>query len=243
MASVERVYKTLKDLVNKDQRGFITPAVFNQFASVAQMNVYNRLFDRMTRSSRMGQRPASSKESLEDLSTFTKQATLTLSSGITDKPSDFARAVTINTITNVILGVSQSNLVQIVYNTDHIDRIINSDIMAPSDDAPVALISDKIEVFPNTGTNITSIVLRYYKLPQGINPTTQAKTTAQPSFGYTSAVTGVELYSAANSVDFELPEMYFTDLIDEVAELIGVSLRDKDVFSYASSENEKTSIS
>ena len=141
MASVERVYKTLKDLVNKDQRGFITPAVFNQFASVAQMNVYNRLFDRMTRSSRMGQRPASSKESLEDLSTFTKQATLTLSSGITDKPSDFARAVTINTITNVILGVSQSNLVQIVYNTDHIDRIINSDIMAPSDDAPVALIS------------------------------------------------------------------------------------------------------
>ena len=243
MASVERVYKTLKDLVNKDQRGFITPAVFNQFASVAQMNVYNRLFDRMTRSSRMGQRPASSKESLEDLSTFTKQATLTLSSGITDKPSDFARAVTINTITNVILGVSQSNLVQIVYNTDHIDRIINSDIMAPSDDAPVALISDKIEVFPNTGTNITSIVLRYYKLPQGINPTTQAKTTAQPSFGYTSAVTGVELYSAANSVDFELPEMYFTDLIVEVAELIGVSLRDKDVFSYASSENEKTSIS
>jgi len=243
MASVERVFKSLKDLVNKDQRGFITPSVFNQFAGVAQMNVYNRLFDRMTRSSRMGQRPASSKESLEDLSTFTKQATLTLSSGTVAKPADFARAVTINTVTKVILGVSESNLVQIVYNTDHIDRIINSDIMAPSDNAPVALISDTIEVFPNVNTNIESIILRYYKLPQGINPTTQAKTTAQPTFGYTSAVTGVELYSAANSVDFELPEMYFTDLIVEIAELVGVSLRDKDVFSYASSENEKTSIS
>ena len=243
MASVERVFKSLKDLVNKDQRGFITPSVFNQFAGVAQMNVYNRLFDRMTRSSRMGQRPASSKESLEDLSTFTKQATLTLSSGTVAKPADFARAVTINTVTKVILGVSESNLVQIVYNTDHIDRIINSDIMAPSDNAPVALISDTIEVFPNVNTNIESIILRYYKLPQGINPTTQAKTTAQPTFGYTSAVTGVELYSAANSVDFELPEMYFADLIVEIAELVGVSLRDKDVFSYASSENEKTSIS
>jgi len=243
MASVERVFKSLKDLVNKDQRGFITPSVFNQFAGVAQMNVYNRLFNRMTRSSRMGQRPASSKESLEDLSTFTKQATLTLSSGTVAKPADFARAVTINTVTKVILGVSESNLVQIVYNTDHIDRIINSDIMAPSDNAPVALISDTIEVFPNVNTNIESIILRYYKLPQGINPTTQAKTTAQPTFGYTSAVTGVELYSAANSVDFELPEMYFTDLIVEIAELVGVSLRDKDVFSYASSENEKTSIS
>tara|TARA_R110001592_G_scaffold145239_1_gene368797 strand:- start:213 stop:944 length:732 start_codon:yes stop_codon:yes gene_type:complete len=243
MASVERVFKSLKDLVNKDQRGFITPSVFNQFAGVAQMNVYNRLFDRMTRSSRMGQRPATSKESLEDLSTFTKKISLTLNNGTVAKPADFARAVTINTVTKVILGVSESNLVQIVYNTDHIDRIINSDIMAPSDNAPVALISDTIEVFPNVNTNIESIILRYYKLPQGINPTTQAKTTAQPTFGYTSAVTGVELYSAANSVDFELPEMYFTDLIVEIAELVGVSLRDKDVFSYASSENEKTSIS
>ena len=243
MASVERVFNSLKDLVNKDQRGFITPSVFNQFAGVAQMNVYNRLFDRMTRSSRMGQRPASSKESLEDLSTFTKKISLTLANGIVAKPADFARAVTINTVTKVILGVSESNLVQIVYNTDHIDRIINSDIMAPSDNAPVALISDTIEVFPNVNTSIESITLRYYKLPQGINPTTQAKTTAQPTFGYTSAVAGVELYSAANSVDFELPEMYFTDLIVEIAELVGVSLRDKDVFSYASSENEKTSIS
>lgn len=243
MASVERVFKSLKDLVNKDQRGFITPSVFNQFAGVAQMNVYNRLFDRMTRSSRMGQRPATSKESLEDLSTFTKKISLTLNNGAVAKPADFARAVTINTVTKVILGVSESNLVQIVYNTDHIDRIINSDIMAPSDNAPVALISDTIEVFPNVNTNIESIILRYYKLPQGINPTTQAKTTAQPTFGYTSAVAGVELYSAANSVDFELPEMYFTDLIVEIAELVGVSLRDKDVFSYASSENEKTSIS
>tara|TARA_R100001509_G_scaffold160265_1_gene127798 strand:- start:2695 stop:3426 length:732 start_codon:yes stop_codon:yes gene_type:complete len=243
MASVERVYKALKDLVNKDQRGFITPSVFNQFAGIAQMNVYNRLFDRMTRASRMGQRPASSKESMEDLSTFAKKVTLTLTNGAVDKPADFARAVTINTITNVILGVSESNLVQIVYNTDHIDRIINSDIMAPSDNAPVALISNNIEVFPNVNTNITKIVMRYYKIPQGVNPTTQAKTTAQPTFGYTSAVTGVEIYSAANSVDFELPEMYFTDLVDEIAELVGVSLRDKDVFSYASSENEKTSIS
>jgi len=201
------------------------------------------LFDRMTRSSRMGQRPASSKESLEDLSTFTKKISLTLANGIVAKPADFARAVTINTVTKVILGVSESDLVQIVYNTDHIDRIINSDIMAPADNAPVALISDTIEVFPNVNTSIESITLRYYKLPQGIYPTTQAKTTAQPTFGYTSAVAGVELYSAANSVDFELPEMYFTDLIVEIPELVGVSLRDKDVFSYASSENEKTSIS
>jgi hypothetical protein len=40
MASVNRVYSALKDLVNKDQRGFVTPAVFNNFAQVAQMNLF-----------------------------------------------------------------------------------------------------------------------------------------------------------------------------------------------------------
>ena len=45
MASVNRVYSTLKGIVNKDQKGFVTPAIFNEFASVAQLNIYNRLFD------------------------------------------------------------------------------------------------------------------------------------------------------------------------------------------------------
>ena len=44
MASVNQVYSALKDLVNKDQRGFVTPAVFNSFASVAQTNLFNKLF-------------------------------------------------------------------------------------------------------------------------------------------------------------------------------------------------------
>jgi hypothetical protein len=44
MASVNRVYSALKDLVNKDQRGFVTPAVFNNFAQVAQMNLFNKMF-------------------------------------------------------------------------------------------------------------------------------------------------------------------------------------------------------
>ncbi len=44
MASVERVYKAVRDIANKDQRGFVTPAIFNEFAGMAQMNVFNSLF-------------------------------------------------------------------------------------------------------------------------------------------------------------------------------------------------------
>lgn len=233
MASVQRVYEAVKDIANKDQRGFITPAIFNEFASVAQMNVFNRLFDDITMGNRLrraqldGPRQfARSKKTQEDLSTFVKKATLSVVAGLTDKPSDFARVISIQ-------NSSGATPIQLVYNTDHIDRITNSDLSVPSTAAPVALIADQIEILPVT---ISSVILRYYKLPQGVVPTTGAKTSASPKYGYTSAVAGVELYSAANSVDFELPEQYFADLVQEILVLVGVNLRDQDVFTYGQQE-------
>jgi hypothetical protein len=52
-------------------------------------------------------------------------------------------------------------------------------------------------------------------------------------------VAGVEIYSSANSVDFELPEQYFTELVNEILTLAGVNLRDSDVYNYGSSETTK----
>ena len=37
-------------------------------------------------------------------------------------------------------------------------------------------------------------------------------------------------------MDFELPEHYFVDLVVEVAQLIGINLRDADVVNYAAKE-------
>lgn len=246
MASVERVYRAVKDIANKDQRGFITPAIFNEFAGIAQMNVYNRLFEDMGLSVRMrrsgsdaARQFGKAKITEEDLSVFVKKATLNLASGVVDKPADFARVISMTTPGRYVLGKYQQYQVQPVYNTEHIDRILNSDLSKPTNTAPVALISDRIEVFPNVNTSVTSIVLRYYKLPQGIVPTTGAKTTSAPAFGYTSAVPGVELYSAANSVDFELPEQLFAEIVTEILTLVGVNLRDNDVFNYGAAETAK----
>jgi hypothetical protein len=96
------------------------------------------------------------------------------------------------------------------------------------------MLSD-IEVYPGS---IKKIILTYYKQPQGLVPSTGAKTTAMPKFGYT-VVAGKELYSATNSVDFELPEHYFAEIVIEIAKLIGVNLRDSDVYQFASQEKQQ----
>jgi|TARA_R110000796_G_scaffold16600_4_gene51704 hypothetical protein len=243
MASVQRVYNALKDLVNKDQRGFITPAIFNRFASVAQMNVFNGLFDQQRTAVRMRRQQVDSPRDqnkfvqvLEDLSMLTKKETLTLASGVVNKPSDLGRVISMFTVGNLVLGVSNKAQVQIVYNSDDIDLVNLSDISKPTDQNPVALVANQIEVFPNVNTSISSVILRYYKLPQGLVPTTQARSVSQPTFGYSTAVSGVEIYDPALSIDFELPEILFPDLVMEIGSLAGVNLRDSQVVQYSESQ-------
>jgi hypothetical protein len=43
MASILQVYEGVKDLINKEQKGFITPSVFNSFAQAAQSKIFNSL--------------------------------------------------------------------------------------------------------------------------------------------------------------------------------------------------------
>jgi hypothetical protein len=122
-----------------------------------------------------------------------------------------------------------------VYDPIKLDYILRSELSVPTENEPIAAILDDIEVYPTT---IKKIILTYYKQPQGLNPSTGAKTTSMPRFGYT-VVAGKEVYSAANSVDFELPEQYFADLVIEIAKLIGVNLRDTDVYAYAKQETQQ----
>lgn len=242
MASVNQAYNTLKSLVNKDQKGFVTPSVFNDFAQVAQLNVFNKLFSNLEIANRQRLRnteaqgaAALTKQTEEDLAVFSKVATLNQANGVFAKPDDLARVVSATTFGPVVLGNSYRTNVQLVYDNSKIDAILLSDLSKPSETAPVALVSSDIEVFPSS---IKKIRLVYYKQPEGVLPTTGAKTALSPRFGYT-VVAGKEVYSASNSVDFELPDHLIGDIIVELAKLIGINLRDNDVFAYTQSEQNK----
>ena len=83
-ASVNVVYNTLKDLVNKDQQGFVTVDEFNRFAQVAQLRIFNRLFDTLKHGSRLeragfgqGRDKSKQKQIQEDLAIFAKSVDVT----------------------------------------------------------------------------------------------------------------------------------------------------------------------
>lgn len=242
MASVESVYFALKDLANKDQRGFITPTTFNRFAQIAQLNVFNNLFvdsykDKLARFRNMeGARHLASKKQIkEDLSYFSKEEVLSQSEGVFSKPEDLARIISLRTNGKFLLGQSNSTNIDIVYDEEKMYYILNSTLSVPTATRPVALLGEDIEVFPTT---IKKVKLRYYKYPEGLSPLTGDRTPFTPRFGYTVS-NGVEQYSPASSVDFELPSHYESELVMEMAKLIGVNLRDADVFNYAQTEQQR----
>ena len=221
MASVKLIYNTIRDLANKDARGFVTPDEFNSFAEAAQMSVFNNILNdiavaaRSSRASDPGRNFSVRKGLVEDLSTFSKKASgVAVTNGIAQRPADMYRVISVTTKSQLSLGRKRDKQVEIVYDDEKIDRILRSSLSAPSNDFPVALVSDSIEVFPE---NIRKINVRYYRVP-----TAPSVTLIESG--------GVEVIS--QFTDFELPDSYTMDLIVEIAKMVGVNLKEPEIRAY-----------
>ena len=106
MVSVLQVYTALKDLANKEQKGFITPQVFNSFAALAQMNVYNEMFSELVDAKRLmrqnfdpGRDKSIRKQKEEDLSLYLRRKSSSrwpdLQQWLFEKPLDFSKLISI----------------------------------------------------------------------------------------------------------------------------------------------------
>ena len=154
MASVQQVYNTLKDLANKDQRGFVTPTVFNNFAPVAQAKIFNDLFKELNVAKNLKMRGLDLKRHLgrmkqieEDLSVFSKTSTISQADGVFSKPDDLAKIISLRSAGAYVFGTSTSTSIDVMYDEEKLEYILQSDLSKPSASAPVALLSNVIEVF------------------------------------------------------------------------------------------------
>ena len=203
MASVQAVYNSLKDLTNKEQKGFITPQIFNSLASLAQMNIYNEFFTELIdvkklsrQGFELGRDKSIRKFKLEDLSFMVRSATVDSSNNVFDRPDDLSRIISI--------------------------RINNT----PTESFPVALIGREIEVFPST---INSIIITYYKKPTSFEVGTRNESPLQPAYNAFEQWDGSLQFNPVGSLDFMLPDHCIPEIVNEMAKLLGVRLRDQNV--------------
>jgi hypothetical protein len=237
MISVKRVYEVLKDLANKEQRGFISPSEFNTMAPIAQTAVYNRMWAEVLGAETIRLRGQDAQRGLskandvrEELAMYLKSDTMSRQSDLKyTYPDDYYKMVSAKTYGHVLMGVISSVPIELLYDPHRIDYMLQSTLSAPSIGKPVALVADKLEVYPNS---IKKIDIRYYKTPEGMT-TAGTPTTAQPEYGF-STVAGDEVFDAASSINFELPEDREQQLVVELAGMIGTALRDAALINYGS---------
>jgi hypothetical protein len=172
----------------------------------------------------------------EDLSNFSKEETVSQSSGVFNKPEDLARVISMKTHGTYVFGSSTSTPIDVIYDESKIEYILQSDLSAPSVSHPVALLSEAIEVFPTT---IKKIKVRYYKYPEGRLPSTGARTALSPRYNAILLGATNEVFDPTTSVDFEMPDHYVPQLIIEIGKMVGINLRDQDVFAYTSGESQQ----
>ena len=261
MASTIRVYNALSNIANKAQKGFITPTVFNSFAYLAQMNVYNELFSDLfdaKKASRqgfeLGRDKSLRKQKLEDLSYFVRTKTLSASGNDFVKPSDLSRIISIK-IGDATQepGVTENlrhNSCEILYDVEKLNYILGSNLSTPTIEFPVALISGQIEVFP---ASVNSLDITYYRTPTSWTYGTNMSTSPfsdmvdysdlPPAINFKKIgsfndviIPDVNLIEYESVRDFMMPDHYEPQLVAEMAKLIGIRLKDPSLHSYGSQE-------
>ena len=240
MISVIEVFNAVRDLANKDQKGFVAPSVFNSFAEVAQQNVFEELFQGLVTSKalRLSQRDPGAGESIyrgveDDLSEYI-QASILLTANepsITGDANLFSKPLNFYKLISMRVEGDERTPIELVYRPDQMSHILSSNLSAPTESFPVALVSRNIEVFT---TDVGSVIMSYYRQPSSryvandgdilrgdLDETSSPRisgTSLQPDGFYTPSI--------RDSRDFDLPEKFKGVLISELCKMIGIRLRD-----------------
>jgi len=250
MISVIKVFNTLRDLCNEDQRGFITPEVFNSFAQLVQENVYEKMKSDLLNTVRLrksnmdlGGVDSRHRELKEVMSDYIREETMdTPASGSTfNKPHDLDKIISIHADTDKseVRSSDSSFQCDIVHDLEKASMLMRSNLSSPTEAFPMALVHDKIEILPDT---VSSIHLMYYRRPTSRLGNGDLDRDNVPAYVVSSfgQANGVMVIDPNLSRNFDLPRDYQDDVILEFAEMIGVRLRDPMISAYSTQEQAQS---
>lgn len=212
---INSVRNTVMFLLNKDNRGFITPSEFDYFAKQAQLEIFEGYFSEYARavSLQNARRKAQGYGDIANqiqnkIDIFTTSSALSISSD--SLGSYYGLPANQYKIINLI---HDGKVVQEIQKHKW-DMIVNSRLMAPSTAYRMyRRLGEKLYISPAPTTAAT---LNYIRKPE------------DPHWGYES-ILGDPVYSSSSSTDFELPPSDESDLVIRICKYAGLSVREKDV--------------
>ena len=218
--NVDTVYQRVLAILNKEQRGFLTPQEFNLFANQAQMDLFEQYFYDVNQFGRIHGNDTEYSDMLnilnEKINLFATSASLAYSVDHFPRPADMYRLGTI------------------IYNNTEAERVNKNEYLYIKA-SPIAAPGDTLPIFTeyNEGYNVfgnseitTGVTCQYIKTP------TDAEWVG-------TNVNGVPAYNAAASTNFELHESEETELVVKILQLAGVLVREMSIYQVGAQEEAK----
>ena len=228
--NVNTVYTTVLSILNKEQRGYLTPYEFNQIATQVQLEIFENFFEDYNQYIRM---PKTSVEFAsrmdhirEEFQVFEKTGpSVTIPAGgaqtdnVYNQPSDLHRFGSASWNKGV-----NSPPIEILSSRDY-NQIKLSPLTQPTNDFPVAKYQqDKLTVFPDSSPYASSdVTFNYIRKPLGV------------VWNFTTGTLGQYIHSTDSpNQDFEISDSQQADVIIAILKYAGVVIRDPQIVQSAS---------
>ena len=218
--NIDTVYRTVLLIINKEQRGYITPDEFNKTATQVQLEIFNEYFESLNQQIRI---PDNDTEYSDRVKNLQEKIAIFQTDGICLPTTG---GFNIPAVTDFY------KLGTVIYNDDKEVQYIQpnellelnlSPITKPSAYWPVYTYKDFIiKVYPTTITS--GITCTYIRKP------------ANPVWNFTLGTNYQYIYNPITSVDFDLHPIEQTDLVTRILLYSGIVIKDPQIIQIASQQ-------
>ena len=239
--NVNTVYQTVLLILNKEQRGYMTPDEFNSVGTQVQLEVFEKYFEDLNQQIRVPQTDFNYSDRVENIDekiaifkTF-GNATYNSLATTTDKP------FTLPTIDSYGIAVDFYRLGTVTYNNEvELQRLQRNDFYTSEKSKltkatktfPTFLYENE-KLFIRPTSIVSNVQVEYIRKP------------LNPIWGFTTGTLGQYLYNSelynetaepTGSINFELHESEQTEVILRILQYAGIIIRDPQIVQAAAQQ-------
>ena len=234
--NVNTVYQTVLFILNKEQRGYMTPAEFNSLATQVQLEILDKYFDDLNLFLRQADNSteyANKVKTVEEKIAIFERQTTTTNFDLTQ----LTRFYKLGSVTYVGTNAAGNNPFGPEYPTvleeitqGEFNLINKSPLTRPSAAFPVFTIRNHtLQISPA----ITEITINYIKKPEDVVWAYSVGTLGQ--YVHEPTNTGAGIIPTTGTVNFELSDLEQTEVILRILQYAGIIIRDPQIIQTASS--------
>ena len=236
MVNVNTVYTTVLYLLNKEQRGYLTPTEFDSIGAQVQEEIFNSYFPDGNQTNRQNQNNTQNDTEFFDifenisykLYPF-QQETLFINAIGSDGfvgPDDI---YLIGEIISTYIGNPTLESITDLVSKKDFTETTKSKLTTPTTQYPLCYLTNILETFQYR------IALKIFPLPDAVTVNCIVAP-EDPNWAFTTGTLGQYLYDFNNSTQFQLDVSEQTNLIIGILKYAGVIVRDPEIIQTATQE-------